>query len=113
MQESVLYSRLGQRVRHHREMIGLCQAEVGIAVGLSRASIANIETGRQRIPVHHLYRLAHALGVDVDALLPATTEEPRATIDREIRSAVPLSKREKDEVAKVVSVITAGESREA
>jgi transcriptional regulator with XRE-family HTH domain len=83
----------------------LNQAEIGTAIGLSRASIANIETGRQRIPIHHLYRLARALRVDVHTLLPAAGGEPPATIDREIRSAVELSKREQEEVAKVVGFI--------
>jgi len=32
------------------------------AVGLSRASIANIETGRQKVLLHHVYLLASALG---------------------------------------------------
>jgi transcriptional regulator with XRE-family HTH domain len=114
MQESELYSCFGQRVRQHRERLNLNQAEVARAVGLSRASIANIETGRQRTPIHHLYRLARALRVDVHALLPAPNEEPRTIIDREIRSAVELSSREKEEVAKVVGgVVTAAASRGA
>ena len=61
----------GRLVRLHRERLGLNQGEIGRAVGLSRASIANIETGRQRIPLHHLYSLARVLKVDVHALLPA------------------------------------------
>jgi len=111
MQESELYSRFGQRVRQHRERLNLNQAEVARAVGLSRASIANIETGRQRTPIHHLYRLARALRVDVHALLPAPSEEPQTIIDCEIQSAVELSKREMEEVAKVVAVINSDESR--
>ena len=72
---------------------------------MSRASIANIETGRQRIPLHHLYRLAHALKVDVNALLPALTEKASTMVDREIQSAFALSEREQDEVARVVQSI--------
>ena len=97
MEESDLYSRFGQLVRQHRERLGLNQAEIGKAIRLSRASIANIETGRQRIPIHHLYRLARALKVDVHALLPTVQRERSATVDREIRSAVELSKREQEE----------------
>jgi transcriptional regulator with XRE-family HTH domain len=107
MDESELYVRLGQLVRQHRERLGRNQAEIGRASGLSRASIANIETGRQRIPVHHLYGLARALRVDVHALLPAARGEASATTDREIQSAVALSQREQEEVAKVVGFISA------
>ena len=57
-------------------------------------------------------RIARVLRVDVHALLPAASEESRTIIDREIQSAVELSRREKEEVAKVVGgVITAGASR--
>ena len=113
MDESELYSRFGQLVRQHRERLDLNQAEIGSAIGLTRASIANIETGRQRIPLHHLYRLARALKVDVQALLPTSGWETPATIDREIRSAVELSAREQEAVAQVVGSINARDSRGA
>jgi transcriptional regulator with XRE-family HTH domain len=109
--EAELYSRFGQLVRQHRERLGLNQAEIGEAIGLTRASIANIETGRQRIPLHHLYSLARALKVDVHALLPASGWETPATIDRGIRSAIALSAREQEAVAQVVGSISARESR--
>jgi transcriptional regulator with XRE-family HTH domain len=89
MQESELYSRFGQLVRQHRERLGRNQAEIGKASGLSRASIANIETGRQRIPLHHLYALARALRVDVYALLPVA---PRSNTNNH-RSRNPVSGR--------------------
>jgi transcriptional regulator with XRE-family HTH domain len=107
MQESELYSRFGQLVRQHRERLGRNQAEIGRASGLSRASIANIETGRQRIPLHHLYALARALRVDVHALLPVARDATPTTTNREIQSAVALSAREHEEVAKVVGFISA------
>lgn len=41
-------------------------------VGLSRASIANIERGSQKVLLHDVYRLAEVLGFrDVRELLPA------------------------------------------
>jgi transcriptional regulator with XRE-family HTH domain len=109
MDESELYLRLGQLVRQHRERLGVNQADIGGAVGLSRASIANIETGRQRIPLHHLYRLARALKVDVNALLPtllpALTDDASTVVHREIQSTFSLSEREQEEVARVVQSI--------
>ena len=80
------------------------QAEIAQAIGLTRASIANIETGRQRIPLHHLYSLARALKVDVYALLPTAVGAPMVA-DREIQSSIELSAREQDNVARVVGSI--------
>lgn len=110
MEQSELYSQFGQLVRRHRERLGLNQAEIGQAIGLTRASIANIETGRQRIPLHHLYSLARALKVDVHALLPTAGSVPRVA-NREIQSSVELSAREHDDVARVVGSIEVGTTR--
>lgn len=110
MDESALYARFGQLVRLHRKRLSLNQAEIGRAVGLSRASVANIETGRQRIPIHHLYRLAGVLKVDVHALLPAPDDGPPANIHREIRSSIKLSDLEQEAVAKVVGLLGAGDA---
>lgn len=38
---------------------------------LSRSAIANIESGRQRVALHHLYELARALQVEPVKLLPS------------------------------------------
>ena len=111
MDESTLYARFGQLVRLHRKRLGLSQAEIGRAVGLSRASVANIETGRQRIPVHHLYRLARVLKVDVHALLPAPDDGAPSIMHREIDSSVELSELEQEAVAKVVGLLGAGSGR--
>jgi transcriptional regulator with XRE-family HTH domain len=61
---------LGGRVRIARLAVCLRQEDVAKRVGMSRSSIANIETDRQgNIPVTTLVRLAEALGVTASALL--------------------------------------------
>ena len=105
MDEAELYKRFGQLVRRHRDRLKLSQAQIAEAVGLTRASVANIETGRQRIPLHQLFRLARALQVDVDALLPRQTTATQALVDHDIRSAMNLTDREQDEIARVVDSI--------
>lgn len=54
---------LGNRARQARLAIGLTQAEVAADSGLSRGSIANVEGGRQDVPVTSLCAIASALGV--------------------------------------------------
>jgi DNA-binding XRE family transcriptional regulator len=66
------YKQLGKKVRRVRESHGLSQAMVGKALKppMTRASIANIESGLQRCMLHTLVQLADVLAVDVEELLP-------------------------------------------
>lgn len=57
-----LYRLLGQNVARLRNDSGRTQAEIAAQIGLTRASLANIETGRQKVLMHHVFRLANALG---------------------------------------------------
>jgi len=71
MTEEGIYKPLGEAVARRRRTLGLTQAELASRVGLSRASIANIEVGRQKMLVHQLFAVADALELDsVEHLLP-------------------------------------------
>ena len=71
MDQNALYRMIGRAVAAQRAGLGLTQAVVAQRMGLTRASIANIETGRQKMPVHHIYSLANALELQsVYDLLP-------------------------------------------
>ncbi|MFE6127493.1 helix-turn-helix domain-containing protein [Streptomyces sp. NPDC056437] len=59
-----LYRSLGQQVREARLARGATQADLAMAVGLTRASVTNLELGAQRIQVHTLVAAAQALDVD-------------------------------------------------
>ena len=69
-----LYRSIGETVRRRRRALDLTQQKLADRLDISRASLANIEVGRQRILVHHLYDLARELGVEVSGLLPASPE---------------------------------------
>lgn len=68
--EQALYQHIGQRICQERSELGFTQTDLAQEVGLLRTSIANIEAGRQRLPIYMLYRIATALGVPVTNLLP-------------------------------------------
>lgn len=102
MNESDLYEELGRLVRQHRERLGISQEALAQAIELSRASVANIETGRQRIPLHHLYRLARALKVEAEALLPRGARAAPTAINRPISASFNLNEREEADVARAV-----------
>jgi transcriptional regulator with XRE-family HTH domain len=77
MNEGDLYRSVGQAIALRRRELKRTQDEIAATVGLSRASLANIETGRQKILLHYLYRLAIALELPgIEALLPAQTVIP-------------------------------------
>ena len=87
-----LYRSIGEAVRKRRRALGLTQQQLADRLGISRASLANIEVGRQRMLVHHLYGLARELGVEVPALLPPLPElvELEALDDLDIPADVSL-----------------------
>ncbi len=65
------YQELGRRIRDAREVAGLTQEELALRVDLSRASVANIERGNQRVALHKFLELAQALGAEPLRLLPS------------------------------------------
>jgi transcriptional regulator with XRE-family HTH domain len=67
-------SAFGGKLRRHRRASELSQEELGQRTGLSRASIAMIEGGRQNAQLHHVYLFARALDVPAVELLPTSDE---------------------------------------
>src|SRR5207249_352007 len=76
MNEELLYRLVGEKVRAARERLSpkRSQAKLAQALGLSRTSLVNIECGRQRAPLHVLWRIAEALGIELADLLPRQAE---------------------------------------
>jgi transcriptional regulator with XRE-family HTH domain len=64
------YAEVGGRIRAERERGGVTQQALATQVTLTRASIANIEKGRQQILLHTLVDIAEALRVDISKLIP-------------------------------------------
>jgi transcriptional regulator with XRE-family HTH domain len=78
-----LYVALGRLMRTRRESAGMTQGELARLVGMTRTSISNIESGRQKLQIHTLYDVARALEVPPEALLPTRVDPgPKAVEDR-------------------------------
>jgi transcriptional regulator with XRE-family HTH domain len=72
VQPNPINAAFGAAVAKRRDELGMTQAELSGHTGLSRASIASIEKGRQNVLLHHVYDLAQALRLrHVGDLLPA------------------------------------------
>ena len=74
MSTDSLYHAIGERIRAERKALGFNQTDLAQEVQLTRTSIVNIESGRQRLPIHVLYSIATALGVSVSCFLPKESE---------------------------------------
>lgn len=57
------YIRLGKAIVEARVEVGMTQGQLAQKIGISRPSLANMELGRQRILLHHLFMIEKALGV--------------------------------------------------
>lgn len=61
--------RFGQQLAEHRRWRHLTQRDLAEGAGLSRASIANIEAGRQEPGIQKLIMLAAVLDIAIDELM--------------------------------------------
>ncbi len=66
-----IYKAIGTIIRRRRRRLEWSQKLLASRLGISRATLANIETGRQRILVHHLYAFAEVLHMKPNDFLPA------------------------------------------
>lgn len=64
-----IYEYIGKCVREHRGE-RRTQAQLAEDAGLTRSTIANLELGRQQVPLEQLVLIARALKIDYRDLLP-------------------------------------------
>lgn len=103
MDEAEIYRGLGRAVALRRAEIGATQAEIAAKIGLTRASLANIETGRQKVLLHYLYRLAAALDLQgIDTLLPSTsTGAPQPGLPVDESKVTPRQKAQLEQIVRL------------
>src|ERR687885_334635 len=69
-----VYTLVGEKIADIRQEKKMSQLDLAAIVGMSRASIVNIEKGRQHVSLHLLWQLADALGTDIIDFLPTKAE---------------------------------------
>jgi transcriptional regulator with XRE-family HTH domain len=71
-----IYRAVGKRIRDTREQSvkKMSQAKLAKQLDISRASVVNIEAGRQRAPLHLLWEIAEVLDIDLPMLIPRRAE---------------------------------------
>jgi transcriptional regulator with XRE-family HTH domain len=64
-----LYLGIGQRIKELRQHKGLNQEALAKDLNLTRASIANIEKGRQRVSIHLIYDICRITNANISEIL--------------------------------------------
>ena len=107
MSDMELYRRLGREVAKRRTELGFTQNDVAERIGLSRASLANLENGRQRIMVHQLFSLVNALQLrSILDLVPKSWVSPEPLPEIKV-SGSSLSPRQQSEVKSLLASVLA------
>lgn len=87
----------------------LTQERLAKQLGISRASLANVETGRQKILVHQLYNFASELGLKVTDLLPAPDDIAEIETESDLPLPRDLKPRERRLVERLLGNVEASE----
>jgi transcriptional regulator with XRE-family HTH domain len=71
----------GTRLKNARRIRSLTQAELASKLGVSRVTVANLESGDQNIQLHQVFAIAEALDLRVENLLPSRIDLEREEIE--------------------------------
>lgn len=93
MPHDAIYKPFGRMVARRRQALEFTQVDLAGKTGLSRASVASIESGRQNVLLHQVYALAEALQLDkVADLLPAQPKHEAEAMEISDESVTPRGK---------------------
>ncbi len=87
---NTLYRAVGKKIRSRRQSSppNFSQAKLAKHLGISRASMVNIEAGRQHAPLDLLWRIAEALDVELILLIPKKAELSAPDVIVELDEAI-------------------------
>ena len=113
------YAGFGSKIQKMREQRNMTQAQLGRSLNpaSTRASIANIENGKQRVLAHTLVQLAAALDVSIQELLPPFERPSQAPgskdIERELMRKLNLGAPQLKKLAAATQLSTPRSGRKA
>jgi len=112
--DGVIYKAFGRAVAERRRAIPKTQEQVAREIGLSRASLANIERGSQKVFLHQVLALTKALELESShEIVPTKAPDAPMTPSEEVRfsGAKNLSKNQKALVTSLVSALSKSQDR--
>jgi len=100
---------LGKRIAARRKAQGLTQAKLGELLGFSQPHIQAFESGRRRISVTELPKLANVLGIAVEDLLGLREKRGSrgrpSRLEKQFEVASRLPKKQREYVSQVLEAI--------
>ena len=111
MEPRDIYKEVGHNIRRYRNGAHRTQEQVAAEIGMSRASLANIEAGRQQVLVHHLYAIAAALDLDSPSVLmpPLKPPPPHTEVSGLPLPKEGLTEKQRLEVLRLLSGVLGGQ----
>jgi transcriptional regulator with XRE-family HTH domain len=104
---------IASRLALARKQAGLSQAQVAKMLNLHRPSITEAEAGRRNVTATEMAKLAEIYGVSVDWLACTDTDSTDETKDRIQLAARELAKLKKEDLEKVLGLLSALKKAEA
>jgi transcriptional regulator with XRE-family HTH domain len=101
MEQQLIYAHIGALIKTRRKHFRLTQEKLASQLVISRASLANIETGRQKILVHQLYGLAAALEMSPADFLPPAAESQSVIKSTDLPLPAGLKPQQKEQIARL------------
>jgi|APTNR8051073442_1049403.scaffolds.fasta_scaffold14371_2 transcriptional regulator with XRE-family HTH domain len=112
MDSQLLRRHVGAVIKARRKRLKITQEDLAARMGMSRAALANIETGRQNMLLHHLYRFAEMLKLKVTDLLPDPALLENAAVPEELPLPENLSRTQRAQIARLMRDQTAADITE-
>jgi len=97
-----IYQQIGDVIRTRRKLLKFKQETLASQLGISRGSLANIETGRQSVLVHQLYRIAAALKLKPTDLLPPPTVSGAKAYETGLPLPNDLKAQQREQIARLM-----------
>lgn len=69
-EQTKFYKHVGKQIKRQRSALFLTQDDLAFVFNMSRVSITNIETGKQRLPLHILKAISDFLFIPLAQLVP-------------------------------------------
>jgi transcriptional regulator with XRE-family HTH domain len=102
MRPEPVYKTIGTIIRGRRRRLEWPQETLAARLGISRATLANIETGRQRVLVHQLYAFAEVLQLKPSDLLPPTGESQPAADMTKLPIQGDVNPEQREQIARLI-----------
>lgn len=107
--ERAFFIQLGARIHRLRKDQGITQVQLAEQLGVSQQTVTAYESGRRRVPISHLPRLAALLGTSIEELIGEEARPrkrgPTPRLQRQIERIATLPKTQQRFVMQMLDTV--------